>query len=65
MPRREAMSDNYFQTATITAKAPQLIFRWNLSNTLNQDDKIKLAQAELKNEMIKAILDGNWIIENE
>ncbi len=54
-----------YQLATIVAEAPYLYMRWDLTSTLDPDDQIRLAKAELKMAMIEAIMNGEWEIEKE
>lgn len=57
----ERDSDNMYQSVTIQMQAPHLYMRYNLSRQFaDQEDKMRLAMAELKVEMIKALIDGEW-----
>lgn len=44
----------------IYATAPTLAVRYMLSPGLNEPDATRLMQLELKQEFIKAILEGEW-----
>lgn len=52
-----------YSLAHIVMTAPHLYMRWNMSNHLADEDAIRLMKLELKQELIKAILDGEWEIE--
>lgn len=64
LPLRNPTGGEY-QTAGIVTQAPYLYMRWNLSRTLDPEDAIRLAKAELKMKMIEAIMNGEWEIEHE
>lgn len=62
LPKRNIGNGEY-QTATIITQAPYLYMRWDLHSSLDPDDQIRLAKAELKMHMIEAIMNGEWEIE--
>jgi hypothetical protein len=64
LPRRNPGFGEY-QRATIITEAPYLYMRWNLSSGLDPEDAIRLAKAELKMQMIEALVNGEWEIEHE
>ena len=51
--------------ASIKMEAPHLCITVEPEDTQDEELKLRLMKAELKQEMIKALLNGEWVIENE
>ena len=64
-PIKEGRSDDDIIRVHITSSFPTMYFRfvWDLSKDLEDSDKLRLAQLELKQEMIKELLNGDWEFE--
>ena len=65
MPIRALASNNREQTAMIVLEAPYLYMRFSLASHLETSEALRLLKAELKVEMIKALIDGEWEVQHE
>lgn len=59
-------ADKVYQNISITTVTPMIVFPIQLSRNLHDyEDKLRLAQAELKVEIIRALIDGEWEFEQD